>query len=43
MSGLFRAGGAAVGAHMIGKRLGCGCVGTVVLFFVLFWLLGRVF
>ena len=43
MSGLFRAGGAAWGAHALGKRMGLGCFGTVIVFFILFWLLGRVF
>lgn len=39
MSGLFRVGLAGYGA----SKLGGGCLGTILLFVLLYWLLGIVF
>ena len=39
MSGLFRVGAAGYGA----KKLGGGCISTVLIFILLYWLLGYVF
>jgi hypothetical protein len=39
MGGLLRVGGAGYGA----KKLGGGCVSTVLIFIILYWLLGNVF
>jgi hypothetical protein len=39
MGQLLRAGAAGYGA----KRLGGGCISTIIIFLVLFWLLGYVF
>ena len=38
MSGLFRVGLAGYGA----SKLGGGCLGTIIIFFLLYWLLGNV-
>jgi hypothetical protein len=39
MSQLLRVGAAGYGA----SRLGGGCIGTILVFIILFWLLGYVF
>jgi hypothetical protein len=39
MGGLLRVGGAGYGA----KKLGGGCISTVIIFLILYWLLGYVF
>jgi hypothetical protein len=39
MSGLLRTAGAGYGA----KRLGGGCISTIIIFILLYWLLGVVF
>lgn len=39
MGNLFRALIAGWGA----RKLGGGCLGTVIIFLILFWLLGRIF
>ncbi len=39
MSRLFRIGLAGYGA----SRLGGGCIGTIIVFIILYWLLGYVF
>jgi hypothetical protein len=38
MRGLLRTAGAGYGA----KRLGGGCISTVIIFLILYWLLGNV-
>jgi hypothetical protein len=38
MRGLIRLLGAGYGA----KRLGGGCISTIIIFLILYWLLGRV-
>jgi hypothetical protein len=42
MKNLLRAILAAIGAKKIGGGK-CGCIGTVVVFLILYWLLGYVF
>jgi hypothetical protein len=39
MGGLLRTAGAGYGA----KKLGGGCISTVIIFIILFWLLGYIF
>ncbi len=43
MRGLFRALLAGYGARKGGQKMGCGCFGTVILFVILYYLLGVVF
>lgn len=40
MRNLLRTLIAGWGARKLGRGMGCGCFGTVILFVVLFWLLG---
>ena len=40
MRGLFRVLLAGWGARAAGNRMGCGCFGTLILFLILYWLLG---
>lgn len=41
MSKLLRALVAGYGARTVGQRMGCGCVGTIILFIILWMLLGN--
>ena len=41
MSKLLRGLAAGYGARALGRRGGCGCLGTIVLFVILWWFLGR--
>lgn len=43
MRNLLRGLAAGYGAKKLGGSMGCGCFGTVILFVVLYWLLGVVF
>lgn len=43
MANLLRGLLAGYGAHKGGQKMGCGCFGTVILFVVLYYLLGVVF
>jgi hypothetical protein len=42
MRNLLRVGLAGYGANRLGGRMGCGCFGTVILFLILYFLLGSV-
>lgn len=42
MKNLIRAVIAGIGARKIGGG-GCGCIGTIIVFLILYWLLGYVF
>ncbi|MDX9972828.1 MAG: hypothetical protein RBU21_07555 [FCB group bacterium] len=41
MSKILRGLAAGYGAKVLGNKLGCGCVGTVLLFILLWMLLGN--
>ena len=41
MSKLARGLAAGFGARYLGNRMGCGCFGTLILFFLLWWFLGH--
>lgn len=41
MSKLLRGVAAGWGANFLGRRMGCGCFGTIVLFIILWWFLGH--
>jgi hypothetical protein len=43
MRNLLRGALAGYGAHKGSQRMGCGCFGTIILFLILWWLLGYVF
>ena len=42
MSKLLRGLAAGAGARYLGGRMGCGCFGTVIIFAILWWLLGGI-
>lgn len=41
MSRILRGAAAGLGARYLGNRMGCGCFGTLILFFILWWVLGN--
>lgn len=41
MSKLLRGLAAGYGAKALGNRMGCGCVGTIILFIILWIILGH--
>jgi hypothetical protein len=42
MSKLLRGLAAGYGAKTLGNKMGCGCIGTIILFIILWMLLGHI-
>jgi hypothetical protein len=42
MSKLLRGLAAGYGAKKLGNKMGCGCIGTIILFIILWMLLGQI-